>query len=135
METDIDEEYTDASGFALTKAVEESYMTTLANDIHSLGLGWWIKNPDDTGDSYATDMFPLADAVLTEQCNQFSTCGSLSAYIGHKAVFNAEYRSLRLRSVPKTSPGIQRSQVQSGPHRRQEALPVAATKLVREVWC
>jgi hypothetical protein len=30
--------------------------------------------------------------VLTEQCNQFSSCGLLSAYVGHKAVFNAEYR-------------------------------------------
>ena len=36
-------------------------------------------------------MYPLADAVLTEQCNQYSTCGLLSAYVGHKAVFNAEY--------------------------------------------
>ena len=101
VETDIDEEYTDASGFPLTKAVEESYMTTLADDIHGLGLGWWIKNPDDTGDSYATDMYPLADAVLTEQCNQFSTCGSLSAYIGHKAVFNAEYRAVPASFCPK----------------------------------
>jgi hypothetical protein len=92
VETDIDEEYTDASGFPLTKAIEESYMTTLADYMHGLGLGWWIKNPDDTGDSYATDMYPLADAVLTEQCNQYSTCAALSAYIGHKAVFNAEYR-------------------------------------------
>ena len=47
-------------------------MTTLANYMHGLGLGWWIKNPDDTGDSYATDMYPLADAVLTEQCNQYA---------------------------------------------------------------
>ncbi len=93
VETDIDEEYTDPSGFHLTRAMEESYMTTLANYMHGLGLGWWIKNPDDTGDSYASDMYPLADAVLTEQCNQFHTCGSLSAYVGHKAVFNAEYRS------------------------------------------
>jgi hypothetical protein len=91
VETDIDEEYGDPSGFSLTKASEESYMTTLANYMHSLRLGWWIKNPDDTADSYASDMYPLADAVLTEQCNQFSTCGYLSAYVGHKAVFNAEY--------------------------------------------
>jgi hypothetical protein len=91
VETDIDEEYMSASGFALTRADEESYMTTLADYMHGLGLGWWIKNPDDTGDSYATDMFPLADAVLTEQCNQFSSCGSLSAYVGQKAGFNAEY--------------------------------------------
>jgi hypothetical protein len=91
VETDIDEEYNDAPGFALTKADEESYMTTLANYMHGLGLGWWIKNPDDTADSYAADMYPLADAVLTEQCNQYSTCGFLSDYVGHKAVFNAEY--------------------------------------------
>jgi hypothetical protein len=92
VETDIDEEYNDNSGFALTKSMEERYMTTLADDIHSLGMGWWIKNPDDTGDNYATDMYPLADAVLTEQCNQYDSCGLLSAYVGHKAVFNAEYR-------------------------------------------
>jgi hypothetical protein len=92
VETDIDDEYTDNSGFPLTKAVEEQYMTTLANYMHSLGLSWFIKNPDDTGDSYARDMYPLADAVLTEQCNQYSSCGLLTAYIGHKAVFNAEYR-------------------------------------------
>jgi len=91
VETDIDTSYEDGSGFPLTKAVEETYMTTLANYIHGLGLGWWIKNPDDTGDGYATDMYHLADAVLTEQCNQYSTCGFLHAYVGHKAVFNAEY--------------------------------------------
>ena len=91
VETDIDEEYGDASGFPLTKAVEEHYMTTIADYIHGLGMGWWIKNPDDTGDSYATDMYPLADAVLTEQCNQYSSCGLLHDYVGHKAVFNAEY--------------------------------------------
>ncbi len=91
VETDIDESYPDATGFPLTKAIEEQYMTTLANYMHSIGLGWIIKNPDDTGDSYAADMESLADGVLTEQCNQYGTCNLLSAYQGHKAVFNAEY--------------------------------------------
>jgi hypothetical protein len=92
VETDIDEEYGDHSGFPLTLAEQENYMTTLANYMHGLGLGWWIKNPDDTGSAtYANAMYPLADAVLTEQCNQYSTCVFLSAYEGHKAVFNAEY--------------------------------------------
>jgi hypothetical protein len=91
VETDIDTEYVDDSGFALTKADEVGYLTTLANFIHDLGLGWWIKNPDDTGDGFAREMYPLADAVLTEQCNQYRTCGLLRAYVGHKAVFNAEY--------------------------------------------
>jgi hypothetical protein len=92
VETDIDEEYNDSSGFPLTRSIQESYMTTLADYMHGLGLAWWIKNPDDTGDRYASDMYPLADAVLTEQCNQYSSCGLLSDYVGHKAVFNAEYR-------------------------------------------
>jgi hypothetical protein len=92
VETDIDESYHSANGFGLTQADEESYMTTLADFMHGLGLGWWIKNPDDTGDSYATDMEPLADAVLTEQCNQYRSCGLLSAYFGKKAIFNAEYK-------------------------------------------
>jgi hypothetical protein len=91
VETDIDDEYNDGNGLGLTKADEVTYMTTLAHYLHGLGLGWWIKNPDDTGDDYATTMYPLADAVLTEQCNQYSTCGALSAYVHHKAVFNAEY--------------------------------------------
>ena len=105
VETDIDEEYTDASGFPLTKAVEESYMTTLANDMHGLGLAWWIKNPDDTGDSYATDMYPLADAVLTEQCNQFSTCGSsVRLRRAQGGLQRRVPRCPRRRSVPRTTP-------------------------------
>ena len=101
VETDIDEEYDDNSGFPLTKSIEEQYMTTLADYMHGLGLGWWIKNPDDTGDSYASDMYPLADAVLTEQCNQYSSCGLLSTYQGHKAVFNAEYHLGRASFCPQ----------------------------------
>jgi len=91
VETDIDESYHSANGLGLTQADEEHFMTTLADYMHSLGLGWWIKNPDDTGDNYATDMAPLADGVLTEQCNQYRSCGLLGAYLGHTAVFNAEY--------------------------------------------
>jgi hypothetical protein len=92
VETDIDESYNSNTGFPLTLADEEQYMTTLADYMHGLGLGWWIKNPDDTGSSaYATAMEPLADAVLTEQCNQYSSCGLLSSYFGKKAIFNAEY--------------------------------------------
>lgn len=91
VETDIDTEYANDSGFPLTESSEVRYMTILAHYIHNLGMSWWIKNPDDTGDNFATRMFPLADAVLTEQCNQYATCKLLQRYVGHKAVFNAEY--------------------------------------------
>ena len=92
VETDIDESYHSANGFGPTKADEEHLMTTLAGYMHGLGLGWWIKNPDDTGDHYAADMEPLADAVLTEQCNQYFSCGLLSPYFGVNAIVNAEYQ-------------------------------------------
>jgi hypothetical protein len=94
VETDLDETYSGSdgtTGFSLTKGDEEQYMTTLANYMHSLGMGWIIKSPDDTGDSFAADMEPLADGVLSEQCNENSTCGLLSSYLGKKAIFNAEY--------------------------------------------
>jgi hypothetical protein len=91
VETDIDESYATSTGFPLTRAIEESYMRRLAGSMHALGLAWVIKNPDDTGDSYAADMAQLADAVLTEQCNENSTCGSLDSYTHRKLVLNAEY--------------------------------------------
>ena len=101
-------------------------MTTIADYIHSLGMGWWIKNPDDTGDSYATDMYPLADAVLTEQCNQYSSCGLLYAYVGHKAVFNAEYHVKPVEVLPlRRCARVQRSSIPGGPQRATQALPVA----------
>ena len=95
VETDLDETYSGsdgATGFTLTKANEEAYMTTLADFMHAHGLAWVIKNPDDTGDSYASDMEPLAQLDLSEQCNQYDTCGLLSAFASaNKPVLNAEY--------------------------------------------
>jgi len=43
------------------------------------------------------DMQPLADAVLTERCNQYSSCDLLITYFGTKSIFDAEYE-LRPRS-------------------------------------
>jgi hypothetical protein len=103
VETDLDETYAGsdgATGFSLTQANEVAYMTTLANFMHANGLAWIIKNPDDTGDNYATLMEPLADGVLTEQCNQYSTCTDLSAYFGQKAIFNAEYQTATTAFCP-----------------------------------
>ena len=126
VETDIDEEYADGdTGFSLTKADEERYMTTLADYMHGLGLGWWIKNPDDTGDSYATDMYPLADAVLTEQCNQYATCGALSAYRRPQGGLQCRIPSQDHEVLhTRRRPWVQRRKVQPGPHRRQKALPL-----------
>ena len=67
-------------------------MRTLISFAHSRGVSMLMKNPDDTGDSYAADMVPYADGVLSEQCNEYGTCGALTGYVAAgKAVFNAEY--------------------------------------------
>jgi hypothetical protein len=94
VETDLDETYAGAdgpTGFSLTRSVEVAYMKTLASYMHHLGLAWIAKNPDDTGDRYATLIAPFADGVLTEDCNRYRTCGALGAFLGTKAVFDAEY--------------------------------------------
>ncbi len=129
VETDIDDEYTDATGFGLTKAIEERYMTTLADYMHGLGLGWWIKNPDDTGDSYATDMYGLADAVLTEQCNQYSTCSALGCLRAPQAGIQ---RRVQLEDVPvlrsRRLPWLQWGGVQRRSDRRARPVPVAVRR-------
>jgi Glycoside-hydrolase family GH114/Carboxypeptidase regulatory-like domain len=96
VETDLDETYGNNEGttpWTITEANEQTYLTTLANYMHSLGLGWIEKNLDDTGDNFASTMEPLADGGISEQCNEYGTCGALSSYLGKKAIFNAEYTS------------------------------------------
>ncbi len=97
VETDLDETFNSnegATGFTITEADEEAYMTTLADYMHGLGLGWVLKDCDDVGDaSYCDAMEPLADAVLSEQCQQYGTCSYLDAFTAAgKAVFDAEYQ-------------------------------------------
>ena len=95
VETDLDETFTGydgATGFPLTESDEQTFLTTLSSYIHSLGMGWIAKNLVDAGDNFATTMEPLADDVLTENCNQWSQSGQAGTCIANgKGVFNAEY--------------------------------------------
>jgi hypothetical protein len=94
VETDLDETYNNNEGttpWTITESNEQTYLTTLADYMHSLGLGWIAKDLDDTGDGFAGVMEPLASGIITEQCNQYGTCGQLTSYEGNKAVLNAEY--------------------------------------------
>jgi hypothetical protein len=101
IEPDIDESYGSPTGFPLTQADEEAYMTTLANYAHGLGLAMFGKDISDTDDSYAQDMLGVFDAVLTESCNEYDECTSL---LGYKAVFDAEYDMTRPRFCPLDAP-------------------------------
>jgi hypothetical protein len=96
VETDLDETFggnEGSTGFTITKADEERYLTTLAGYMHGLGLGWIAKNLDDTGNaSFVNAMEPLAQGIISEQCNQYHTCSLLDSFLSAgKWVGNAEY--------------------------------------------
>jgi hypothetical protein len=96
VETDLDETFNGnegKTGFTITQANEENYLTTLANYMHGLGLAWIAKNLDDTGNAtFVSDMQPLAQGIITEQCNQYSTCSLLQPFeTAGKWIGNAEY--------------------------------------------
>ena len=121
VETDLDETFNSnegATGFTITEADEEAYMTTLADYMHGLGLGWVLKDCDDVGDaSYCDAMEPLADAVLSEQCQQYGTCSYLDAFTAAgKAVFDAEYQGPASTLLPDGELGeLQRRAVRCRP--------------------
>ena len=106
VETDLDETFghnEGNTGFTITKADEESYLTTLAKYMHSLGLGWIAKNLDDTGNaSFVDHMEPMAQGIITEQCNQYHTCSLLKPFeAAGKWIGNAEYSLTQAQFCPK----------------------------------
>jgi hypothetical protein len=103
VETDLDETFSGnegTTGFTITRAGEETYLSTLARYMHTLGLGWIAKNLDDTGSALFVDhMEPLAQGIISEQCNQYRTCWLLRPFLAaRKWVGNAEYRPEKLAS-------------------------------------
>ena len=119
VETDLDETFDNnegRTGFTITESDEVSYLQTLANYMHSLGLAWFAKNTDDIGSpSFSNYVEPFADAVITEQCNEYGTCSDLGNFIGTRqsstlstpaeAIANAQQsRRPILTSVRTTTP-------------------------------
>lgn len=101
VETDLDETFgvnEGPTGFTITRSDEERYLATLAGYMHHLGLGWIAKNLDDTGSARFVDqMQPLAQGIITEQCNQYQTCWLLRPFLAAgKWIGNAEYSSQSL---------------------------------------
>jgi hypothetical protein len=90
VDPDIDDSYTASTGFALTKAVEESYLRSLSSFAHSLGLAWGLKNGDAT-DGFAKDLLSSTDFAVVEQCNEYQSCSAFDAFSGTKPVFEIEY--------------------------------------------
>jgi len=92
VEPDIDDSYTDSTGFTITEQENIRFDSTLGAYAHSLGLAWGQKNGDnDPGFSQALE--PTTDFLLDEECNYYQTCGIVTPpYVrARKLVLNAEY--------------------------------------------
>jgi hypothetical protein len=92
VEPDIDDSYTDATGFTITEADNVRYDKALGAYAHSLGLAWGQKNGDsDPGFSRALE--PATDFLLDEECEYYQTCGIVAAPYtrARKLVLDAEY--------------------------------------------
>jgi Glycoside-hydrolase family GH114 len=96
VETDLDETFggnEDKTGVKITQTDEENYLTTLADYMHGLRLAWIAKNLDDTERaSFVDAMEPLAQGIISEQCNHYHTCSNLRPFkTAGKWIGDAEY--------------------------------------------
>ena len=92
VEPDIDDSYTDATGFKVTEGMNIRYDKMLGAYAHSLGLAWGQKNGDNDP-QFARALEPTTDFLLAEECNFYHTCGAVtSPYVkARKMVLDVEY--------------------------------------------
>lgn len=92
VEPDIDDSYTDRTGFPITEAANETYDRRLAAYAHHLGLAWGQKNGDNDA-AFSATLEPFSDFLLTEECQYYRTCGIVTPpYVrAGKLVLDAEY--------------------------------------------
>jgi hypothetical protein len=95
IEPDIDDSYTDDTGFPISEADNLAYLGTLSNYAHSLGVAWGLKNGGDGGDpsTFVSGMLPRVDFAVVEEPFYLGTIGYFSPalYNAGKAMFVAEY--------------------------------------------
>lgn len=88
VEPDLDDSYTQDTGFAITRADQIRFNTAMIDEAHRRGLSMGLKN----GSGIAAEMSRIADWALNEQCNRYVECEGYKAFIAEgKAVFNVEY--------------------------------------------
>jgi hypothetical protein len=94
VEPDIDDSYTDSTGFGITERQNTAYDRTLAAYAHSLGLAWGQKNGDNDP-AFSKALEPVTDFLLIEECVYYDTCAiATPPYIrAGKLVLDAEYTS------------------------------------------
>lgn len=90
VEPDIDDSYTEETGFAITRQDNVAFNARVAELAHSLGLLIALKNGDEP--EFAVAMEPLVDFAIVEQCFEFDSCESFEPFLrAGKRVLVAEY--------------------------------------------
>jgi hypothetical protein len=92
VEPDIDDSYTDSTGYKISEVQNEKYDQKLGAYAHSLGLAWGQKNGDNDR-AFSSALQPSTDFLLTEECNFYQSCGIVTRpYVrAGKLVLDAEY--------------------------------------------
>jgi cysteinyl-tRNA synthetase len=95
IEPDIDDSYTDDTGFPISMADNVAFLKTLSSYAHGLGLAWGLKNGADGGDpaAFVGAVLPVVDFAVVEEPFFLKTIGFFEpAFSGaNKALFVAEY--------------------------------------------
>ncbi len=100
IEPDIDDSYTENTGFPLTRQDQIDYNTWLAGAAHARGLKIMLKN----GPGIASALASVFDMALNEQCFQYSECGGYSSFISlGKPVFQVEYSTATSAFCPQAN--------------------------------
>jgi hypothetical protein len=96
IEPDIDDSYTDHTGFKITEGQNIAYDRALAAYAHQKGLAWGQKNGDNDP-RFSTTLERFSDFLLDEQCFQYVTCETVTSPYrrASKAVFEVEYKLRR----------------------------------------
>ncbi|MEH6415936.1 endo alpha-1,4 polygalactosaminidase [Pseudomonas sp. CGJS7] len=90
VEPDLDDSYTEDTGFELTIEDSLHYLGLLVDAAHARGMSMGLKN----GPEMAVYAATFADWALNEECNEHDECGGYKEFIKrNKAVFQVEYRS------------------------------------------
>ena len=90
VELDNVDGYTNKTGFSLTAQDQLQFNKVLSELAHKHNLLAVLKNDPDQ----ASQLVSSFDAVLDEQCFQYSECSSFSSFVAaKKPVFTVEYKS------------------------------------------
>jgi hypothetical protein len=101
VEWDLQDGYSNNTGFALTYNDQLVFNSTIANLAHQHGLSVALKGDPEQ----AVDLGPWFDYTVNEQCHQYNECGNLSTgfVAAGKPVFNVEYNKSPGSFCPKAN--------------------------------